>query len=179
MKRIPFASDSLLRLRPVACPLPARCPYCPADAPAEHWSHWGGYQRYAGDPEDPCRRIDVPRYRCNIVRRTFSLPPDALLPYCGVRTGYVLQWLHALSVKGVAVNTLARRVGVARGTLRYLKARFLRALPKLRFSWHEGALDAPAFLGALADMSAAALADLFRDWKEREPKLSVVGIYLR
>lgn len=179
MKGFPFSSgDCLLRLPNPACPEPSRCPYCPIDAPA-HWIHWGSYQRYAGDPQDPCKRVDVARYWCKIVRRTFSLLPDALLPYCGIRTGHLLQELYGLFVKAIALNTLARRAGRARGTLRDLKAGFLRVLPKLRLPRHEGALHAAAFLAMLSDMEPSAVADLFRSWKEREPKHSIVGIYLR
>lgn len=178
MKGFPFSSNSLLRSCPLACPEPSRCPYCPIDAP-QHWVHWGSYRRYAGDPKDPCKRVDVVRYRCNIVRRTFSLLPDMLLPYCGVRTGYLLQGLYGLFVKAIALNTLARRAGLARGTLRSLKARFLRVLPKLRLPQREGALQPAAFLAALADMAPSPVADIFRDWKEQEPKHSIVGIYLR
>lgn len=178
MKGFHFSSDSLLRLRSPACPEPSRCPYCPIDAPP-HWIHWGCYQRYAGDPQDPRKLVDVPRYRCNIVRRTFSLLPDALLPYCGLRTGYVLQGLSGLFVKAIALNTLARRAGLARGTLRSLKACFLCVLPKLRLPRHEGALHAADFLAILSDMEPLAVTDIFRAWKEREPKHSIVGIYLR
>lgn len=178
MKHNPFANAFLLGLPTPTCPKPTRCPYCPADAP-RHWTRSGSYQRYAGDPDDPSRRINVPRYQCKIHGRTFSLPPDALLPYCGIRTGYLLQCLYALSLRGVALNTLARHAGLGRGALRYLKARFLRALPRLRLPWRESALDAAGFLTALAQAGATAIAGLFRDWKEREPKLSVVGIYAR
>jgi hypothetical protein len=180
MKGFPFSSGggSLLRLCNPACPEPSRCPYCPVDAPM-HWIHWGSYQRYAGDPQDPRKRVDVTRYWCKIVRRTFSLPPDALLPYCGIRTGYLLQGLYGLFVKAIALNTLARRAGLARGTLRDMKARFLRVLPTLRLPPREGALRAAAFLAMLSDMEPSAVADIFRDWKEREPKHSIVGIYLR
>ena len=176
MKRAAFASDLVLKLVAV-CPQPT-CPYCGADAPA-HWTGHGSYTRYAGDPEEPSRRTDVARYKCGISGRTFSLLPDALLPYCGTRTGFVLQWLQALLVDGVGVNTLARRAGVTRGRLRYLRARFLRVLPKLRLPWHEGCLCAAGLLEALAQAGAAAVADLFRGWKQQEPKLSIVGIYQR
>ncbi|SPE32798.1 hypothetical protein SBA6_210051 [Candidatus Sulfopaludibacter sp. SbA6] len=58
--------------------------------------------------------MNVARYRCALVGRTFSLLPDSLLPYCGVRTGCLLGWLHALFVQGIADATLARQAGVAR-----------------------------------------------------------------
>jgi len=96
MTPAPFTHDALRRLGP--CPEPSRCPYCPAETPC-HWIHWGHYQRYAGDPEDPSRKVAVPRYWCKIVTRTFSQLPDALLPYCSLRTGQVLEWLRALYVE--------------------------------------------------------------------------------
>jgi len=160
------------------CRRPSRCPYCPADALA-HWILWGCYTRYAGDPQDPSRRQHVQRYRCAITKRTFSLLPDSLLPNCGIRTSEVLAWLHALFIQGIAVSIWARRAVVARSTLRDLKTRFQRALPKLRLVGHPGALKAPAFLSALTDTGPTEVADLFRIWKELEPKVSVVGIYRR
>lgn len=180
MKRAPFAIGLLLRLLSASatCPNPIRCPYCPADSPL-HWTHWGSYTRYAGDLDDPCKRIDVPRYWCPIAKRSFSLLPEWLLPYCRSQTGFVIQWLRALLIEDVAANTLARNVGVTRGLLRCLKARCLRTLPKLRLPWHEGALDAERFLNMLMQAEAAAVVDLFRAWKEREPKFSIVGIYFR
>lgn len=177
MKRATFAIDLLLKLFAV-CTKPTRCPYCCADAPA-HWTGHGSYTRYAGDPDDPCRRTAVGRYWCKVIGRSFSLPPDALLPYCGTRTGFVLQWLQALLVEGVGVNTLARSAGVSRGRLRGLRARFLRVQQKLRLAWREGCLGAAGFLEVLAQTDGAAIVDLFRRWKEQEPKLSIVGIYLR
>lgn len=176
MKRDPFASETLLRL--AACPEPSRCPYCPAEA-LRHWTHWGSYERYADDPEDPFRRVAVARYWCKVQERTFSLLPDALLPYCGVRIGLVLQGLYTLFVNGIALNALARHVGRARATLQCLRARFLRALPKLRLPQHEAALRPADFLAVLAGMEPEAVARIFRDWKEREPKLSVLGVYVR
>lgn len=180
MKRAPFAIDFLLRLLAASatCPNATRCPYCPADSPL-HWIHWGSYERYAGDPDEPSKRIDVPRYWCHIAGRSFSLLPDWLLPYCRSQTGFVIQWLRALLIEGVAANTLARKAGVTRRLLRGLKARCLRTLPKLRLPWHEGALEAARFLNMLAQAEAAAVVNLFRGWKEREPKLSIVGIHFR
>ena len=175
MERTPFSSDSLQSMDRA---VPSRCPYCPADALA-HWSGWGSYERYAGDRKDPGKRVAVPRYWCKIKQRTFSLPPDGLLPYCGERTDAVLSWLHALCVEKVALNTLSRTERVARGTLRHLKARFLHTVPVLRLSEYEGALSAAAFLEGLARKAPATVVALFRTWKEREPKHSIVGIYAR
>ncbi len=173
-----FAGVAFSTLRPRAWRAPSRCPYCPIDAPP-HWTCWGRYWRYAGDPDDPSKRVAIPRRWCKFVKRTFSLPPDSLLPYCGIRTGTILKLLHALFVQKVALNALARQVQTARGTLRGLKARFLRTLSKLRLPVREGTLGPAAFLAILARMPATDAADLFRDWKEREPKHSIVGIYLR
>ena len=175
MKHAPFASDSF---QSIGCVLPTRCPYCPVDAPP-HRTRWGSYQRYSGDRKDPNRKVSVRRYRCKIKRRTFSLLPDGLLPYCGERTGFVLMCLHALFVQKEALSTLSRRASVARGTLRHLRARFLRVASVLRLPEREGAFDAAGFLEVLADTAAATVVFLFRGWKEREPKHSVVGIYAR
>ena len=175
MERGPFSSDSL---RSLACVLPTRCPYCPADAPP-HWIGWGSYERYSGDAEDPSQRVAIPRYRCKLTRRTFSLLPDGLLPYCGERTGRVLGWLYALCVQKAALSTLSHTVGVARGTLRHLEARFVPTARLLRLSEYGGALSAGAFLEGLVRKGPAAVVALFRSWKEREPKHSIVGIYAR
>jgi hypothetical protein len=173
-----FAHALLATLGPSAWHTPSRCPYCPAGTPV-HWIGWGRYQRYAGDPQEPSRRVAIARCRCKIVRRTFALPPDSLLPYCGVRTGVVLAWLHALFVERIGLNTLARQMGAGRGALRSLKSRFLRTLPKLRLPPHEGALAPATFLECLAGMEPVAVAALFRNWKECQPKRSIVGIYSR
>lgn len=177
MKR-PWATTHPALVLPEACPPPTRCPYCPADAP-KHWKKHGRYQRYAGDSQEPSRQVDVSRYWCKLVRRTFSIPPDTLLPYCGTRTGHVLDWLDAVVVQGLGLNTVARRASVSRGLLRSLKARFLRTLPRLRLPGREGMLAPRAFLTAFADAGAIAVAALFRGWKEREPKLAILGIYQR
>ena len=49
-----FLIEALWRLGP--CPAPTRCPYCPAHTPP-HWICWGRYERYAGDPEEPARKV--------------------------------------------------------------------------------------------------------------------------
>jgi len=144
-----------------------------------HWIGWAHYKRYAADSKNPTKLVRVPRCRCKLTLRTFSLLPDSLLPYHGWRTTHILQMLYAMFVRGVAVNTLARLTGLGRGSLRSLNARFLHVLPKLRLPRHEGALSPAAFLLVLADMEPDAVAELFQSWKEREPKHSVVGIYLR
>ena len=171
-----FANDALRRLDP--CPVPSRCPYCPAET-ARHWIRWGHYKRYAADPELASQKVAVPRWQCKIVARTFSLLPDALLPYCSIRTGVVLEWLLALYVEGTPLCSLEGGVHVARGTLRGLSARFRRALPHLRLPRRPAALPAATFLHALAKLEPAAIVSLFRGWKEREPKHSAVGVHQR
>lgn len=171
-----FVLDVLRLLGP--CPAPTRCPYCPADTPP-HWIGWGTYQRYAGDGDRPSRKVAVRRYRCKISLRTFSLLPHALLPYRSVCTGLILEWLHALYVTEVPLRRLARRVGVARGTLRSLRAGFVRALPLLRLPRQDGRQAAAALLGGLAALPPSVLVPLFQDWKELEPKQCVVGIHSR
>lgn len=168
---------------PLSCPTPSRCPYCAADA-TRHWIRWGSYERYAGDPDDSSRRIAVPRYQCKFTGRTFSLLPDELLPYCSLRTPVVLSSLRALLLEvddtsPVALSTFARTSSVPRGTLRRLRSRYLRAAPLLPLPTREGVLGGGAFLNALLQRSAPALLILFRTWKEREPKHSIVGIYAR
>ena len=160
------------------CPTPSRCPYCPAEAP-RHWIGWGSYERYAGDPHDSNRRISVPRYQCKLTQRTFSLLPDELLPYCSVAVPVVLSSLRALFLENVPLSELARRISIPRGTLRHLKARYLCTRPLLRLPPHEGALGAAPFLALLTLQASASIDDLFRSWKEREPKHSIVGIYAR
>jgi len=172
------ADDPLEQLPAPGCPLPSRCPYCPADAP-RHWIRWGHYHRYAGDREDPSRKIAIDRWECKVQSRTFSLLPDALLPYHSWRTAWILAWLQALWIQGLGLSTLARRVGVARGTLRHVAARFHRTVPQLRLPGQEGALPPATFLEALALPGPLSVALLFRQWKEREPKHCLLGFYRR
>ena len=176
MKPAPSTSDALRQLVP--SPAPERCPYCPPETP-RHWIGWGHYKRYAGDPEHASQKVAVPRWRCKIVVRTFSLLPDALLPYCSVRASLVLEWLAALHVEDTPLCSLARGVHVARGTLRSLSARFRRALPHLRLPRCPAALAAGPFFQVLAKLEPAAVVALFRTWKELEPKHSLVGIHQR
>ena len=176
MKPALLASDALLQLVP--CPAPSRCSYCPPDTP-RHWIGWGHYERYAGDPQHSSQKVVVPRWQCKIVTRTFSLLPDALLPYCSIRTGLVLEWLDALYTDDTRLSSLSRGVHVARGTLRSLSARFRRALPHLRLPRRPAALTAATFLQGLAKLEPAAVVALFRAWKELEPKHALVGIHQR
>lgn len=171
-----FVTFLLQQLAP--CPAPSRCPYCPVGTPP-HWIRWGHYERYAGDPEQGTQKVAIPRYRCKIVVRTFSLLPDALLPYCSVRSGRVLAWLQALYVDATPLSRLAHRVEMARGTLRGLRVRFQRALPQLRLPGQPAAWPPARFLEALRALDASAIVVLFRVWKEREPKHSVVGLHPR
>lgn len=172
---------------PLSCPPPSRCPYCAADTPL-HWIRWGRYRRYAGDADDLSRKVAVTRYRCKHKRRTFSLLPDALLPHCSMRAPVVLSSMEALFIGHVALGALARRASMPRGTLRQLKRRYLHTVRLLRLPSREGALAPGAFLEALLGGGAGragpeeippSVVDLFRTWKECEPKHSVVGIYAR
>ena len=171
-----FLLQALRLLGP--CPAPMRCPYCPAHT-RPHWIGWGCYERYAGDPEHPSRKVVVPRYWCKIQCRTFSLLPHALLPYCSIRAGLVLEWLHALLVEGQPLDRLAGGAGVARGTLRGLQTRFRRARPHLRLPKRPGALSGAGLLVGLGQLRPEAIVALFQGWKEREPKHSVVGLHSR
>lgn len=184
--RAHLRSQAALRGR---CPPPSRCPYCAVGTPI-HWIRWGYYERYAGDPDDPSRRVAVPRYQCKFTERTFSLLPDALLPYCSLRTAIVLSCLHGLFVRKEPLSTLARRMTIRRSTLRHLSARYLRTVLLLRLPSRAGPLHAAAFLKVLIvdgrstttgspQETIEAIIHLFRTWKEREPKHSVVGIYAR
>lgn len=159
-------------------PAPSRCPYCPPEAPP-HWIRWGRYQRYAGDRQDPSRKIAIHRWCCKVTCRTFSLPPDALLPYWGWRTAWIVAWVHALCVAGMGLSTLARQVGVARSTLRAVHTRFQHTVPQLRLPGHEAALPPAAFLHGLATLPPGGVVGLFREWKEREPKHCLLGFYRR
>jgi hypothetical protein len=173
------ADPALAQLPAHGPPRPTRCPYCPADSPP-HWIGWGYYERYAGDRDDPSRKIAIPRWWCKLQRRTFSLLPDCLLPYHGGRTAWLLGWLYALYVQGRGLCTVARQAGVARGTLRALAARCQRTVPQLRLPAQEGARPPAAFLEALARLPAPmTVADLFRQWKQWEPKHSLLGFYRR
>jgi len=144
-----------------------------------HWTRSGYYWRYAGDEADLSRKIAIARWQCKINRRTFSLLPDTLLPYCSRQTARVRAWLTVLCVEGVGVSTLARRVGVARGTLRGLLRRFRRVVSWLRLPSQEAALTPAGFLQRLTALQPPAMLGLFRQWKELEPKHSLVGIYRR
>ncbi len=154
---------------------PSRCPCCP-DRPGRHWIKWASYSRYA---EGACERIDIQRYFCKFVRRTFSLLPDGLLPYHYERTATILRHLWKVFVDQVPVSTRAREDGVSRTTLSRLAGSFAETVSSLRLPQQEGALGPAAFLKHLFRFAADRIARVFRDWKELEPKHSVVGFYRR
>jgi len=52
-------------------------------------------------------------------------------------------------------------------------------VPHLRLPGHRGALSAAGLLVGLAPLEPEAIVALFRRWKEREPKHSVVGLHSR
>jgi len=154
---------------------PTRCPYCP-DRPEPHWICWGCYSRYA---ERCRRRIDVGRHRCRFKKRTFSLLPDGLLPYHHARAATILKHLWTLFVEGVRATVLAHLRHVARTTVRRLRDRAASILMRLRLPCQEGALTPADFLTRLLALGADAIAEIFRDWKELQPKHSVVGFHRR
>jgi hypothetical protein len=154
---------------------PTRCPYCP-DRIERHWIAWGSYERYAQDKRE---RIHVPRHSCTFARRTFSLLPDGLLPYHYLRTAEILSRLAALFLDEVPPSRWARLHGAARTGVRRLKSAFAQVVTKLRLPGQEGALAPAAFLRRLLAVAAGGIADIFRGWKEVEPKHSIVGIYAR
>lgn len=162
-------------LRSLETPEPTRCPYCP-DRPEPHWISWASYSRWAQGRRE---KIDVPRHRCRFVKRTFSLLPDGLLPYHYHRTALILQTLRAVLVEEIPVARWARLRRLARSTVRRLRTQFEEVVGRLRLPDQEGALGPKDFLGRLFRFEALRLAEIFRGWKEMEPKHSVVGLYAR
>jgi hypothetical protein len=162
-------------LRSLEMPKPSRCPYCP-DRPEPHWIAWAFYSRWAQGRRE---KIDVPRHRCRFTGRTFSLLPDGLLPYHYHRTAVMLRTLRALFVEGIPLSRWARLRRLARTTVRHLRAEFEAVVGHLRLPGQEGALGAKAFLRRLLRFGMGRVAQIFRDWKEREPKHSIVGLHAR
>jgi hypothetical protein len=156
-------------------PEPSRCPYCP-DRLERHWTLWGFYERWAQGRRG---RIDVPRHQCRFVKRTFSVLPDGLLPYHYHRTAVILRTLQALFIEETALARWAKLKHLARTTVRHLREKFEGTVGRLRLPGQEGALGPKAFLARLLELGADGIARIFRDWKEREPKHSVVGLYAR
>lgn len=154
---------------------PSRCPYCP-DGSGRHWIKWSFYSRYA---EGERERIDVQRYFCKFERRTFSLLPDGLLPYQHERAATILSHLKAIFVEDEAVSTRARDESVSRTTLSRHAGQFADAVVKLRLPGQEGALGPAEFLKRLFRFAVDRIAEIFRGWKELEPKHSIVGFYPR
>lgn len=162
-------------LRSLEMPEPSRCPYCP-DRPEPHWIGWGCYSRWAQGRHE---KIDVPRHRCRRVRRTFSVLPDGLLPYHFYRTALILRMLRTLFIERIPLSRLARLRRMARTTLRHLKAEFEGVVEQLRLPGQEGALGPEAFLVRLYRFGAQRVVQIFRDWKETEPKHSIIGLHAR
>jgi transposase-like protein len=154
---------------------PSRCPYCPSRDEV-HWTKDGSYRRWA-----PGRRekIRVQCYYCPQAKRWFSLLPDGLLPHRYRTAAWTLRALDAMVVEEMPVSRLAELRNVARSTLRRIKAAFFRAVTLLRLPGREGRWGPSDFLKDLAQQGAQAVASLFTDWKELEPKHSVLGLYAR
>ena len=162
-------------LRSLEMPEPSRCPYCP-DRAEPHWISWSTYPRWA---QGRRARLHVPRYWCPFAERTFSLLPEGLLPYHYYRTAAILQTLREIVVEEVPVARWAKLRHLARTTVRHLREEFEDSVGRLRLPGQEGALGPQAFLTRLLELGADGIARIFRDWKEREPKHSVVGHYAR
>ena len=153
----------------------SRCPYCP-DRTDKHWIKWGFYWRYVQGREE---KIPVGRNQCRFVRRTFSLLPDGVLPYRYLRADAIVQGLEALFLREVPASTYARKRTLPRTTVRRMKATFATIVRHLRLAGQEGSLGPAAFLRRLFGLPVDRIAEIFRDWKEREPKHSLLGIYAR
>jgi hypothetical protein len=162
-------------LRSFEMPEPSRCPYCP-DRPEPHWIAWANYSRWG---QGRRQKIDVPRYRCRFTGRTFSLLPDGLLPYHYYRTAVILRTLGALFLEGIPLARWAKSRQLARTTVGHWRERFKGAVGRLRLQGQEGALGPKAFLDRLFRFDVDRIAQIFRGWKELEPKHSVVGLYAR
>jgi hypothetical protein len=156
-------------------PNPTRCPYCP-DRPEPHWISWASYSRWAQGRRE---KIDVPRHRCRFVKRTFSLLPDGLLPYHYSRTAVMLRTLQAIFIEQIPLARWARLRNLTRTTVRHLRDQFEKTVGRLRLPGQEGELGPKAFLGRLFRFGVNRIAEIFRDWKELEPKHSIVGLYAR
>jgi hypothetical protein len=151
-----------------------RSPYGPEKTLVMIIKH-GFYWRYGPMGE----RERVQRHKDKRTGRTFSLLPDALLPYHQPSTATILGWLMEIFLKGSGAATVARTTGAARSTVRRIRKKFEEAVKILRLPGHEGALAPAAFLEELGALGPDGVAALFATWKELEPKHSVVGVYPR
>lgn len=141
--------------------LPTSCPYCPGNSDC-HWSKAATYPRYGLGAE----RIRVQRYRCKFTGRTFSLLPDALLPYQQRTTATILACLADGVLAEHGATATARTFSVPLITVKRIRSKFRKVVKILRLPGHAGALDPAAFLRRLLALSIDALAELFakRDW---------------
>ncbi len=152
---------------------PTRCPYHPNLPP--HWNKHGSYERYGVGSE----RIHVPRFECKIADRTFSLLPDALLPYQHLTTATILAWLADTLLAGRGAAATARTFSAARTTVRRVRTKFRETVKILRLPGQNGALAPADFLRRIAGLGVEATAGLFAAWKEFEPKHSLMGMHPR
>ncbi len=170
-----FSSIILSRVVKESWRRPSSCPYC-TGSDLNHCIRWGFYRRWA---EGCDQQIRVQRYRCKVTARTFSLLPDALLPYHYPTTGRILGWLWALIVKRIGASTLATKLKVPRSTLRGVCKKFLRVVGALRLPGRSSSPGPVRYLRALARLTLSKLAGLLAANKQLEPKHSVVGLYAR
>jgi hypothetical protein len=121
----------------------------------------------------------VGRWRCPFAKRTFSLLPDGLLPYHYARAATILRNLRNLFVGETRATARAELSHGARTTLRRLKERAGTIIARLRLPGQEGVLSPATFLTRLEALGADRIAEIFRAWKELDPKHSIVGFYAR
>lgn len=158
----------------LAAPVPTCCPYCP-NSTCCHWTKHASYERFGVGSE----RIDVPRWWCKIVCRSFSLLPDALLPYQQRTTATILACLADGLLAEHGATATARTFSIPLITVRRIRSKFRKAVKILRLPGHAGALDPAAFLRSLFALGLDAIAELLAKWKQLEPKHSLVGMHPR
>ncbi|MBI2933277.1 MAG: hypothetical protein HYY16_16655 [Planctomycetes bacterium] len=91
----------------------------------------------------------------------------------------MVRTLRALFIDEIPLGRWARLRHLGRTTVRHLRAEFEEVVGRLRLSGQEGTLGPKPFLTRLFRFGVIRIARIFRDWKEMEPKHSVVGLFAR
>lgn len=118
--------------------LHCRCPTC-----AERYriTRYGHYLRYRFDTAPG--RIAVQRYCCGnpyCPRKTFSIPPPGLLPYCRIPLCILLQIYHHHFEDHHTVSQCARRLNIGWNTVKRALNRMGRILDLVRAETGAGSL---------------------------------------